>query len=233
MHRLTSWTLASLGLWLVGACSSDSSNGGTTAGNDAAAGNPDASGAAVSDSGNGTAPTPMEGGITCGLQGACAPSEECCRGASTNFLTPPSMTCVAKGSCQGASLDCSSSAHCGASEVCCFAYATPDGGAEAGAGGAFGAGLNASYSATCQSSCPVGDGAHYQLCASSADCPSGQQCVTTAPVAPYCAAPYDGGGFPFGGDGGFPFLRDGGGQGAADAAAAAADAADVTDAGAD
>jgi hypothetical protein len=214
--------LATLGLALVGACSSSSN---TDSNSDAAAGggNPDASTGALSDGGNaGAAPTPIEGGIACGLQGACAPSEECCRGTSASLLAPPSMTCVARGSCAGSSLDCSSSAHCGASEVCCFSYATADGGAEAGAGGAFGA-LGQAYSSSCQSSCPGGDGVHYQLCATSADCPSGQQCMTAAPVAPYCAAPYDGGGFPFG-DGGFPFLRDGGGQGAADAAGAADDA---------
>jgi hypothetical protein len=96
-------------------------------------------------------------------------------------------SCVAQGSCQGSSLDCTSTQHCSGG-VCCFAYAM----AEGGAGGAgFGGGM--SFTAQCQSQCPMGQ---YQLCADSSECTGGGNCVQ-GPYAKYCAAAFDGGGFNF------------------------------------
>ncbi len=42
------------------------------------------------------------------------------------------------------------------------------------------------FSAQCADDCPGGDMVHYQLCASSSDCPSGQQCVPGT-YTTYCA----------------------------------------------
>ena len=115
-------------------------------------------------------------------------------GAFTGAAT--ALSCTAAGSCSGSSLSCSGSAHCASGQVCCFAFQQGEGGA--GVGG-FGAPM--AFSAQCADSCPSNDMIHYQLCASAADCPSGQSCVPGT-YTTYCAAM--GGGFPGGGTPGGP-----------------------------
>jgi hypothetical protein len=85
-------------------------------------------------------------------------------------------SCVAQGSCQGSSLDCTSTQHCSGG-VCCFAYAMAEGGA---GGPGFGGGM--SFTAQCQSQCPMGQ---YQLCADSSECTGGGSCMQ-GPYAKYC-----------------------------------------------
>ncbi len=94
---------------------------------------------------------PDDGGILCGPGGVCDPkSEECC----VNF---GGISCVNKGKCMGGTtLSCSSASSCPLpGQTCCF--------------GGFGGG--GTPSATCQFFC-IG----IRLCATSAECPSGQSC---------------------------------------------------------
>ncbi|MBI2395905.1 MAG: hypothetical protein HYV09_40450, partial [Deltaproteobacteria bacterium] len=96
---------------------------------------------------------PPEGGILCGGSYCNAATQQCC----ASFT---GVTCVAKGSCSGGTtLSCSSAASCPIpGQVCCFS-------------GIFGGGTP---TATCQLFC-----AGFRLCASSAECPSGQSCLPT------------------------------------------------------
>jgi hypothetical protein len=154
-------------------------------------------------SSSGSAPGYVDGGISCGVQGGCATSESCCYSTATGAGGfPAGPTCAASGSCSGSSLDCSSTTHCSGSQVCCFAFAPMDAGAGQGAGqseagggvggfggfGGFGAPAPAQgFSAQCADQCPSGDMVHYQLCATSSECPSGQNCVP-GQYTTYCAA---------------------------------------------
>jgi len=158
-----------------------------------------------------------DGGIACGAQGGCATSEECCYAASTASTASDAgpgaggigafgggpvaaaPTCTSAGSCTGSSLACSSTQHCSAGQVCCFVYQTSEAGAATGgATGAFGViAAPMTFSAQCADDCPGGDMIHYQLCASSSDCPSGEQCVLGT-YTNYC---YDTGAGPGGGTG--------------------------------
>jgi hypothetical protein len=87
-------------------------------------------------------------------------------------------TCTPVGSCVGSSLGCSTSQQCSSGQVCCFEYQTSEAGAAGGGVGGFaGFGAPMTFTAECADECPSGDMVHYQLCASSSECPSGQQCV--------------------------------------------------------
>jgi hypothetical protein len=132
------------------------------------------------------------------MAAGCAPSQTCCYAGTMTAMGPPmgmmaaGPSCVAQGSCQGSSLDCTSTQSCSGG-VCCFAYAMAEGGAGGpGLGGAFGGG-GMSFTAQCQSQCPMGQ---YQLCADSSECSGGGNCIQ-GPYAKYCAAAFDGGGFNF------------------------------------
>jgi hypothetical protein len=78
--------------------------------------------------------------------------------------------------------------------VCCFAFAATDAGPAVG-GGLPGFAPAQAFSAQCADQCPAGDMVHYQLCATAADCPSGQSCVPGT-YTTYCAAMNARGGFP-------------------------------------
>src|SRR5579859_1202171 len=147
-----------------------------------------------------------DGGISCGFNAGCAPSEQCCYAppsAPSAEAGPPGLggfggfapmpMCTSAGSCSGSSLSCSSSQHCSSGQVCCFVYQASEAGAAPGgpAGGlggfgGFGAPAMMTFSAQCADTCPAGDMVHYQLCASSSECPSGQSCVPGT-YTTYCA----------------------------------------------
>jgi hypothetical protein len=90
---------------------------------------------------------PPEGGILCGTTYCSSATEECCANIT-------GLQCVAKGTCTGGTLSCSSSASCGTGQVCCF--------------GGLGGG---SPTASCQFFC-VG----IILCATDAECSGSQRC---------------------------------------------------------
>jgi len=190
--------VASFGVACVVACSAQTSSPGF-ADNDAGAspgsGNgTNGNGNGTNGNGNGTsgdaaAPSAAyaDGGISCGIQGGCATSESCCYPSGGNAAALTSgPSCTPQGSCAGSSLACSNTAHCSGGEVCCFAFVTPDAGQDA-AGGAPGFPAAMSFGAQCAAQCPTGDMVHYQLCATSTECPSGQSCVPGT-YTRYCAA---------------------------------------------
>ena len=76
-----------------------------------------------------------------------------------------------------------------------------------------------SFSAECADNCPTGDMVHYQLCASSTDCPSGQSCIMGT-YTTYCAnmggGPLPGGRRPTGGPTGGPTNPQNGDDGGSD-----------------
>lgn len=202
----------------VGGCKSDAAPNEEFIGDDGEGGATGSSGgtAAGSSSGStsGAASAPSadyaDGGISCGLGLGCAPSEECCyAGAPAGDGGVPGMlggfaafgggpggaatSCTPAGSCTGSSLACSSTQHCSGGQVCCFAYQQAEAGAAAGPFAGFGAPM--AFSATCADDCPGNDMVHYQLCGSSSDCPSGQQCIPGT-YTTYCSGM---GGAPTGG----------------------------------
>jgi hypothetical protein len=219
--------------WVCAAGCSDKTTpngGGDTFGNDTSsssgAGTSGSSGAASGSSGGGssggssTMPTAdyADGGIACGTGTGCPQSDECCFAPQAPPMVsseagPPGFggfggagagpSCTAAGSCNGSSLSCSNPSQCSAGQTCCFAYQQSEAGAGPGGFGGFGGGGGMTFSAQCADSCPTGDMVHYQLCASSTDCPSGQSC-TMGPYTMYCMDM--GGGFPGGGTpgGGMP-----------------------------
>jgi hypothetical protein len=85
---------------------------------------------------------------------------------------PPSWDCVAQGTCTGAStlddLGCWAAANCASGDVCCRSAPTK------------------TLVSTCSTQCASGD---MQLCASPAECPSGQQCSTDPGGWRLCATP--------------------------------------------
>ena len=191
-----------------------SSGGGTTSGSSGgstAGGSPSAPSADYSD-----------GGISCGPQGACAPSEQCCYapapaaeagppglGGFGGFGGGPTTSCTPAGSCAGSSLSCSSPSHCAGGQVCCFAYTQSEAGAGPGGFAGFAAPMMG-FSAECADNCPTGDMVHYALCASSTDCPSGQSCIRGT-YTTYCANMG-----PTNPQGGGPTNPQGGGDGGSD-----------------
>jgi hypothetical protein len=202
----------------VDGCKSDASPNEQFVGDDGEGGGTGSSGgtAASSSSGGsgGAASAPSadyaDGGIACGPGLGCAPSEECCYAAAPagdggvpgmlGGFAPfgggagaAATSCTPAGSCTGSSLACSGTQQCSGGQVCCFAYQEAEASAAAGPFGGFGAPM--AFAATCADDCPGNDMIHYQLCASSSDCPSGQQCVPGT-YTTYCAGM---GGAPAGG----------------------------------
>jgi hypothetical protein len=162
----------------------------------AACGGSKTSGGSSGDTPEGGA-APGDAGILCGLA-PCASSEICCINATGR------ASCTAAGSCMGSSLSCASKSACSSGQTCCFTYEQ-----EGGAANPF---ATPSFAAQCQDSCPS---TSYVLCTTSADCDNGDTC-TAGPYAKYCAAPFEGGLFPFP-DGGFVLpRRDAAGGGPAD-----------------
>lgn len=127
------------------------------------------------------------GGIKCGTATCDSKTQDCC----TSFS---GQKCVTKGTCTGgATLSCTDSSACKAGEVCC---------ASGGAGGG---------GAKCTTTCTMG----IVLCATSAECKPGQQCLPGLGGTKTCRTPppgsldggfgsFDGGGFGFDA-GGFGF----------------------------
>ena len=111
---------------------------------------------------------------------------------------------------------CEDTSSCSDGQVCCASISI---------GGAAGFG----FSVACAASCPE---TGFQLCATSAECPSGESC-TPSPLGmgSYCAAPFDASAFPRR-DGGFPF-GDAGGPTTDGGPSPSEDAASSTDAAAD
>ncbi|MBI2390468.1 MAG: hypothetical protein HYV09_12840 [Deltaproteobacteria bacterium] len=136
---------------------------------------------AVIEGDGGASPTDVgskAGGIRCGTATCDSATQVCC-------ATFSGSSCVAKGTCGGASLACSDPSSCAPGQVCC---------ASGGPGGGGG-------STRCQTTC---SGA--VLCATDADCRSGQRCVAAAGGYRVCRnPPPDGGPMPPPppGDGGF------------------------------
>jgi hypothetical protein len=196
----------------------DSGSGATGSASGSSGGTGGSSSGGAASGGSSSAPSPefADGGISCGAQGGCAPSEECCYPTSAPMsageagapgalgglggfgggIGAPATTCTQAGSCTGSSLGCSSTQHCSGGEVCCFVYQASEAGAAAGGFAGFGAPM--AFTAECADECPGGDMIHYQLCASSSECPNGQQCVPGT-YTTYCNAM---GGGPAGGAGG-------------------------------
>ena len=207
-----------LAAWsVVAGCKGNAtSSSGNTFGDDgdqgtgSSSGGSGSSGGAGASSGGGSASTQSptmpsadyaDGGISCGPQAGCAPSEQCCYGAPATSeagafgpggfgggFGAPSLSCTSAGSCSGSSLSCSSSQHCSGGQVCCFVYQASEAGAGAGGpgGGFAGFGAPMTFTAACADECPGGDMVHYQLCASSDDCPNGQACIPGT-YTTYCA----------------------------------------------
>ena len=201
MRRTTlPWSFP-LAVALAAACSSSTSGFSTTAGDGGVDNGSDATS-------GGNSATASDAGTRCGAQ-ACSASEVCCYGMGM-MGTMGMPTCVASGSCQGLFLSCSSQGDCSGGQMCCFSYGSP-GGADAGGppagrgGGAFGA-PGGSFTAQCQDTC---DMTSYRLCASDAECQTGETCGM-GPYASYCQMarmnPFGDGGRPmnpFGDGGGF------------------------------
>jgi hypothetical protein len=207
-------TLTALGAWvcIAGCKGNTTANAGfeddDSLGSDASAGNGNGSGSTGGTRSGGAPSAPSaayaDGGIACGIQAGCAPSEACCYATPATDASAPrapggfggvgagagaaALSCVPAGSCAGSSLACSSTQHCSGGQVCCFAYQQDEAGAApAGPAAGFGGfGAPPAFSAQCADDCPGGDMVHYQLCASSADCASGQQCIPGT-YTPYCA----------------------------------------------
>jgi len=114
----------------------------------------------------GPAPTADAGGIKCGTATCDSTTQVCCASFSGS-------SCVAKGSCTGATLSCSDPSSCAAGQVCC---------ATGGGGGG---------GARCQTTC---SGA--TLCSKDADCRSGQLCVAATGGYKICRNPPPDGGPP-------------------------------------
>jgi hypothetical protein len=217
-------TLTVLAAWSVvaGCKGNTTASSGNTFGDDgdqgtgSSGGSGSSGGTGASSGGGGSASTQSptmpsadyaDGGISCGPQAGCAPSEQCCYAAPAapeagafgpggfggglgGGFGAPSLTCTSAGSCSGSSLSCSSSQHCSGGQVCCFMYQQSEAGAAPGGpggGGFAGFGAPMTFTAACADECPAGDMVHYQLCASSGDCPSGQTCVPGT-YTTYCAA---------------------------------------------
>jgi hypothetical protein len=191
-----------------GGTGSTGSSGGATSGSSGGSSSGASSTAPSADS--------ADGGISCGPGAGCPQSEQCCYAAPTvpaeagppgpggfGAFTggAPALSCTTAGSCSGSSLSCSSTQHCSSGQVCCFVYQQT----EAGAGpGGFGAPM--AFTAQCADDCPGGDMVHYQLCASSSECPNGQSCIPGT-YTTYCAdmgGGPPGGGVPGGGTPGGP-----------------------------
>jgi hypothetical protein len=136
--------------------------------------------AACSSSSGGGSSSSSDGGpdatasgpaIVCGTI-TCPGNDVCC-------FNSTSPTCQPQGGCQESYLSCSSPANCGSGKTCCFTYEN-DSGAVSGP-----------FNAQCQDSCPS---TSYRLCATMADCQSGEICnpATLGAVAPYCGVGFDG-----------------------------------------
>lgn len=102
-----------------------------------------------SSSGSTPAPTVVCGSATCDTK-----TQDCCDARG-------SLSCVSKGTCQGAALTCTSSAGCPSGEVCCLA----------------GAGPGEPPTSSCRPGCGGGGpGRGQQLCTSDAECRDGLHC---------------------------------------------------------
>jgi hypothetical protein len=85
----------------------------------------------------------------------------CCPGG------PGGDLCATQSTCMGDTYLCTGQANCAAGQVCCVLQSAP----------------GVADSAQCQPSCPPGGGTtatggnRFQVCQTSAECPSGQQCT--------------------------------------------------------
>jgi hypothetical protein len=182
----------SLGVALAAACGGTTESGSNGSGDDGGAssssggsGSSSGSTSSSSSSGSSSGGPAVDGGsvgpVACGMTTCTAP-QVCCvtRGPSGG-----SETCVAPGSCMGIALTCSSAQSCPSGDVCC--------GTVSGGGGTY------TINTSCEASCPMGQG-NFQLCASTAECPTGRVCRAGPGGFKICVRAYDGGSF----DGGFP-----------------------------
>lgn len=138
---------------------------GGTAGDSAASGGKGAS--TGSSGGNATAAgggtTGQEPEIACGTDLCDAETMDCCVGAN-------SSACVVKGSCEGVTFSCSSSASCAEGQVCC---AHVDLGEQR-------------LESTCRESCGGSDGPTIQFCVSDSECRNGEVCAESYGLQGVC-----------------------------------------------
>ena len=102
--------------------------------------------------------------IACGTSSCDPTSQECCLTGGGGGPGGGSAACTAKGACRasgGVALPCTGAANCPAGQVCCVS----------------GGGPGASPTAQCTATC-TGRGSQ-TLCASDAECPSGNRCQST------------------------------------------------------
>ncbi len=102
---------------------------------------------------------PDPGQVTCGMATCNVPAQTCC-----TTLFPSGQSCVAAGMCSGGTSapgNCDGPEDCAGGQLCC----APSGFADLTRG------------TTCEASC----GSRFQMCQTSADCPSGQSCHTCRP----------------------------------------------------
>jgi hypothetical protein len=112
----------------------------------------------------------------CGQTSCDAASQDCCLGAGATGA------CATKATCTGSSLACSGTASCPAGNICCVSVVRMDAGADGGS--------NATIHSQCLASCPKGE---TQLCAESAECPSGDECARGASGLKECRRALDAG----------------------------------------
>jgi hypothetical protein len=126
--------------------------------------------------------SPGTGPMACGAATCMAPRQICCASAANG-----AADCVSRGFCPTGSdvFTCSSATNCRSGEVCCLTLAAAKGG----------------DLAQCQSGCvspPGGASVLYQVCLTTSECPTGQECKQTMDAAfPICvpsALASDGGG---------------------------------------
>jgi len=109
---------------------------------------------------DGGPPPPIDAGppppapIQCGNSSCNAQTQVCCVTFNGQNV---SETCTAQGQCNGAALSCTSAASCPSNEVCCATLTQQQ------------------QSADCEPQCQGGF-QHPQLCATTAECPSGLTC---------------------------------------------------------
>ncbi|MDP9000165.1 MAG: hypothetical protein M3O46_08645, partial [Myxococcota bacterium] len=118
------------------------------------------SGGSGSGSGaSGSGGTASMGAIVCGMAGSCMSPDVCCPGGGTGgggaeiCATPTACTAA-----MGDSYACTGKANCASGQVCCVVQGSngnPD-------------------TAQCQATCT--GNRHYQVCQSSAECPTGRTC---------------------------------------------------------
>ena len=128
-----------------------SSDGGPASSSGASGGTSGSSGSSGASGGSSSgAPPPPPASLTCGMSSCNTASQDCCDSRA-------GLGCVAKGTCMGATLTCTSAGDCPPGDVCCL--------------GGFGPG--GPPTSSCQMRCGGGGGpggGGQQLCASDAEC---------------------------------------------------------------